>query len=296
VRPLLLKKVEALAKRDSRIIFLAGDVGYGVTDGLRDSLKERFINAGVAEANMVSMAAGLGAAGLRPFLYSISPFLTLRCFEQIRNDLVYHRVPARLLGMGAGFTYGNQGPSHHALEDLHVMGSLPRLQVVNCANNDELSALFDRFENADEVVYFRTGKDTGPAHAEEAPGLAYRVSAGTDLNLVGSGTILAETRAAAETLRSRGVSVNLISCPCPYPFPTAEMKRCLVEAPVLSVIEAYSGNPLEMGLATLSGCYRAVSVAREFTSRVGDPAYLKKAAGLGSEAIAAAAFSILKTN
>ena len=293
MRPHLLRRVLELAEKDPNVIFLTGDVGYGFTDPLRDRLGERFINCGVAEANMISVAAGLAGAGLTPFIYSIVPFVTLRCLEQIRNDLAYHRAPARILGMGAGFTYGAQGPSHHALEDLHVLAAIPGLAIVNCANRAELDFVFADLEALRAPLYFRIGKDRGPEGPTVEPiGRAYRVRSGTDVNIVASGHLLGEAIAATEILDAGGVSVNLISCPWLLPFPTGELRSRLVSAPIVSVVEAYAGNILETALVG-GGRFRAVSVARDFSSRVGDAEFLRRAAGLDRLAIAAAARSIL---
>ena len=115
MRNRIIHLVEAAASRDDKVVFLTGDLGFSVVEPLMDALGERFINMGVAEANMMSVASALAAQGFKPFVYSIAPFVTLRCLEQIRNDIAYQKRAVRVIGAGAGYSYGTLGPSHHAL-------------------------------------------------------------------------------------------------------------------------------------------------------------------------------------
>src|SRR3954470_23670029 len=114
---------------DPDFVFLTGDLGFKALEPLRDALGPRFVNAGVAEQNMVSVAAGLARTGLRPWAYSIAPFIYARPFEQIRNDVCLHRLPAVLVGNGGGYGYGVMGATHHALEDYGVLCTLPNMRV-----------------------------------------------------------------------------------------------------------------------------------------------------------------------
>ena len=112
-----------------KLVFLTGDLGYQALEPLQQTLGERFINAGVAEQNMVSVAAGLAKIGLQPWVYSISPFVYARPFEQIRNDVCLHDFPVRLVGNGGGYAYGVMGATHHALEDYGAMLCLMNMRV-----------------------------------------------------------------------------------------------------------------------------------------------------------------------
>ena len=112
--------------RAREFVFLTGDLGFKALEPLRDALGSRFINAGVAEQNMVSVAAGLAAPDLRPWVYSIAPFIYARPFEQIRNDVCLHALPVVFVGNGGGYGYGVMGSTHHALEDYGILLSLCR--------------------------------------------------------------------------------------------------------------------------------------------------------------------------
>src|SRR5437899_1846277 len=117
------------AAADSSVIFLTGDLGFRALEPLRDSMGPRFINAGVAEQNMVSVAAGLARSGLKPWAYSIAPFIYARPYEQIRNDVCLHDLPVKLVGNGGGYGYGVMGATHHALEDYGTLLCLPHMHA-----------------------------------------------------------------------------------------------------------------------------------------------------------------------
>lgn len=154
------------AKTNPRFIFLTGDLGFMALEDLRDVAGNRFINAGVAEQNMVSVAAGLAKTGLRPWVYSIAPFCYARPFEQIRNDVALPGLPVQLVGNGGGFSYGLMGPTHHALEDYGVLCTLPHLRTLVPAFPQDLEYLIPRLAQADEPHYLRLG------HVEAPPPLA----------------------------------------------------------------------------------------------------------------------------
>lgn len=119
----------ALLQKRSDLVFLTGDVGYMALEEVAKTYGERFINAGIAEQNAVSLAAGLARAGLLPWVYSTAPFVALRPYEQIRNDACLHRLPVKLVGTGGGYGYGIMGGTHHALEDVGAMRGLPNMRV-----------------------------------------------------------------------------------------------------------------------------------------------------------------------
>ena len=129
MRDEFMRAMVALHRRRRDLVFLTGDVGYMAVEGLQAAFGERFINAGVAEQNMVSLAAGLAREGHLPWLYSIAPFILLRPYEQIRTDVCLHRLPVKLVGNGGGYGYGIMGATHHALEDVGAMRVLPNMRI-----------------------------------------------------------------------------------------------------------------------------------------------------------------------
>ena len=117
MRGAFINSLLALAQRDSRVWLLTGDLGFSVLEPFATRFPKRFVNAGVAEQNMISVAAGLAHSGKRVFVYSIANFPTLRCYEQIRNDVCYHGLPVRIVSVGGGLAYGSAGYTHHGVED-----------------------------------------------------------------------------------------------------------------------------------------------------------------------------------
>ena len=131
-----------IAKTNDKIVFLTGDLGFMALEEVRETMGERFINAGVAEQNMATMAASLSYEGFIPFIYSISPFITLRPYEQLRNDICLHNLPVKIVANGGGYGYGIMGSTHHNIEDIGSMRILPNMKVyVPFTGDDVLSAL-----------------------------------------------------------------------------------------------------------------------------------------------------------
>ena len=144
---------------DEQFCFLTGDLGFNMLEPLRDKVKDRFINAGIAEQNMISVAAGLCREGMRPWVYSIAPFCYARPFEQIRNDICLHDLPVRLIGGGAGFGYGTAGPSHHAIEDCAAMSSLQNMKVIAPCFTFDMAPIVDYLTTNTHPCYIRLGRD-----------------------------------------------------------------------------------------------------------------------------------------
>ncbi|MEO7523341.1 MAG: hypothetical protein ABIT58_04565 [Ferruginibacter sp.] len=118
-----------IARTNDKIVFLTGDLGFMALEAVKETLGERFINAGVAEQNMATMAASLAYEGFLPFIYSISPFITLRPYEQLRNDICLHNLPVKVIANGGGYGYGIMGSTHHNIEDIGSMRILPNMKV-----------------------------------------------------------------------------------------------------------------------------------------------------------------------
>lgn len=283
MRNQLISWISQSAQTNDNLVFLTGDLGFGVLEDLRSQMGDRFINAGVAEANLMSVAGGLAATGHLPFAYSIAPFITLRCFEQLRNDLCYHRHAARIIGLGGGFAYGVLGPSHHAMEDAHVLSSLPNMKIVNAGTVSELKALYDLSEDDEDVIYFRLGAGDGAdvdvgAITFDAP--ASIIKQGSDVNLITTGPILVEVLDAAQALEKQGIRAQVISVPLIHPFPEEQVAGLLAEAPVVAIFEGYEKNPLANGvMSTLlqkghAKAFRSLHVPKRFPKQSGGRDFL----------------------
>jgi transketolase len=159
---------------DPAFVFLTGDLGFQALEPLRDKMGERFINAGIAEQNMVSVAAGLAKEELRPWVYSIAPFLYARAFEQIRNDVCLHGLPVILVGNGGGYGYGVMGGTHHAIEDYGTLLSLLGMRVYLPAFDCDVSEAIRDLIRADHPAYLRLGVSEQPKWFSPPPFAAWR--------------------------------------------------------------------------------------------------------------------------
>lgn len=149
--------IEEIGKKDQRIFFLTGDLGFNALENLQTLLKDRFINAGVAEQNMVGVAAGMAYMGLQSWAYSIAPFITLKVVEQVRNDICRPALNVKLVGNGGGYGYGIRGATHHALEDIAIFLSLPNIKVYAPAFSEDVSVIVRKMNRESTPSYLRLG-------------------------------------------------------------------------------------------------------------------------------------------
>ena len=304
MRDHLLSLIGKAAETRPDTIFLTGDLGFSAVEPLQKQLGAHFINAGISEANMVSMAASLSKCGYEPYLYSITPFITARCYEQVRNDLCYQQARVRLFGFGAGFSYGTLGPSHHALEDATIMATLPEMTVFSPATVSELDRLFEMSAAIPGPIYFRIAREDGPSLPAppfdlDSPVAVWRT--GSDINLVTSGCLSISVFGAADQLKKAGYNVQLVTVPVLAPFPYEALARSLCNAPILVAFEGYLGNPLETGVLTALAerptgkAIRLVNAGRSFAKYVGGTNYQRELFGLSENAITASALALIES-
>ena len=149
--------IKKIAKNDDKIVFLTGDLGFNALEDLRLLMGERFINCGVAEQSMISIAAGMAHKGFSVFCYSIAPFVVYRALEQIRNDVCFHNLPVFIVGNGGGYGYGIMGPTHHAIEDISCMSCLPNMQCYIPAFIEDLDFSLSEIIHLKTPAYLRLG-------------------------------------------------------------------------------------------------------------------------------------------
>jgi len=305
MRERLISIIAESAASKPNLVFITGDLGFSVVEPLQAALGDRFINAGVAEANMISMASTMSACGLETYVYSIAPFVTSRCYEQIRNDVCYHNANVRIIGIGAGFSYGTLGPTHHALEDATIMATLPRMTVFSPASLAELRRCFELGQKINGPIYFRLGRENGPETSdvdfEVETGVVVH-SGGKALNLVTSGSLSQPAFEAAFRLVARGVDVRLITIPVLAPFPGDALANALAPAPVVVAFEGYVGNPLEAGVMRVLCDRRSsqpalfLNAGRQFAQQVGSTDFQRERAGLSCAAIVESIKEFLENN
>ncbi len=208
-------EITRLGAQDSRVVVLSGDIGNRLFRSFKSAARERFLNCGVAEANMMGVAAGMALSGLRPFVYTIAPFATTRCLEQIRVDVCCHRAPVTIVGTGSGLSYAELGPTHHSCEDMAILRALPGMTVVAPGDPIELRCAVRAALRQDNPVYIRIGKKGEPdVHRVEPDfrfGKAIMILEGHDVCILSTGTMLPVAVRASELLATEGLSVGVES-------------------------------------------------------------------------------------
>lgn len=210
----VIKLIYEAALKNNKIYFLTGDLGHACEEEFKKNIPNQYINAGIAEQNMMGVAAGLALSGMKVFVYSISPFVTMRCFEQVKNDVCYQNVDVNIIGVGGGLTYGPYGNTHCSIEDITVMRVLPNMKIICPANPMETEQLTKQILNMNGPTYMRIGRGREPMPQKKysvAFGEGYKVKDGKHGVIITAGTILTECERAIELLAKRGFNFALIN-------------------------------------------------------------------------------------
>jgi len=233
-----------LAAEDGRVVMLSGDIGNRLFDTFKAQHPTRFFNCGVAEANMISMGAGMALCGLRPVAYTITPFITTRCLEQIRVDVCYHNAPLVIVGVGAGLSYASLGATHHACEDIALLRMLPNMTVVCPADALEVRAALRAAVNYDRPVYLRIGKKGEPVVHSTPPtftiGKALIIRTGVDVCLLSTGNLLPNVLAAADTLQEQGIRAQVVSFHTVKPLDVDLLRAVFADFKLVVTVEEHS--------------------------------------------------------
>jgi transketolase len=244
MRNAFAKQITTLAQQDPRVVVMAGDIGNRLFDNLKAKCPDRFFNCGVAEANMIGMAAGMAMSGLRPFCYTITPFITYRCLEQIRVDVCYHHVPVVILGTGSGLSYASLGATHHSCEEMGMLRLLPGLAVLAPADEMEVRAALKAALQYPHPVYIRIGKKGEPIVHKTEPnfiiGKALPLRDGTDVCLLGTGTMLPVVLETADLLAQDGISAKVVSFPCIKPLDEELLSEVFTKFKYVATVEEHS--------------------------------------------------------
>ena len=305
MRTAFIETLTRLAERDRRIVLVVGDLGFGVVGEFARRFPNQFINAGVAEQNMTGLASGMALAGKIVFTYSIANFPTLRCLEQIRNDVCYHEANVKIVSVGGGLGYGALGMSHHATEDLAILRSLPGLTVIAPGDPRETECAVEAVARASGPCYLRLGRADEPIVHGEPPdfaiGKALLVREGTDLTLIATGGMLAVAVSAAQTLEREGVSARVLSMHTIKPLDaraildSARKTRVVVTLEEHSILGGLGGAVAEVlaeaGLPRVT--FRRIGLPSVYTRVVGDQTHLRRVHGLDEAGVVATVRSIL---
>lgn len=282
------------AKKDPNIYLITGDAGLGVWDGFRVEHPNQYINPGVNEALCVGMAAGMALGGYRPIYYNIAPFVIMRPYEQVRNDICYQELPVILVGTGSGVTYAPAGMTHYAVEDIALARTMPNLQIYSPADPIEAKACFLHALNGSSPAYIRVPKAGEPKiHKSEDIDITKPIMmrAGSDVMLVSHSAMVEESLVAADILAEMGVSAEVLSVPylnCDMSM-IAESKK-----PVFVVEEHFEFGGLGTILSEVGVKVSKIAIKNEYIHKVGNRDYLRAYYGIDAKSIADKIYLMIK--
>jgi transketolase len=240
------KTLLELARNDERIYLVLADIGYGEIEPFAQSFPDRYFNVGVAEQNMTGVACGVAMEGNIAITYSIANFPTLRCLEQIRNDVCYHNANVKIVIIGGGAAYGPLGISHHSTEDLAIMRALPNLVVLAPSDCIEADAAVRAMLAYPGPVYYRCGykgeKDIHEGPIDFRIGKAIQVMDGDDATVIFTGTIGYNAKVAVEELMKKGIRCRLISMHTVKPIDRDVIVAAARETSCIVTVEEHNIN------------------------------------------------------
>lgn len=299
MRTAFINALMKAAAVNPRIWLVVGDLGFGVVEPFAKKFPDRFVNAGVAEQNMAGMAAGIALSGNVVFMYSIANFPTLRCLEQIRNDICYHKADVKVVAVGGGLAYGQLGMSHHATEDLAIMRTIPGMTVVAPGDPVEAALATNAVISRPGPCYLRLGRAGEPIVYTGAPpnfeiGKSITVRDGSDLTLLSVGGMLHIAMDAAAQLESKGVSARVVSMHTIRPLDMDAIRDARSSTPLIVTLEEHSivgglGGAVAEVLSQSPGRqvkFVCLGLPSEFVEHVGDQAYLRKQYGIDAASVA----------
>lgn len=284
-----------LARRDPRVILITGDHGYSLFDQLRSELPDQYINAGIAEQNMVGVSAGLARQGFRPFVYGLSAFVPIRVLEQIKIDVAHDKLPVIFLGDGAGFVYSHLGTSHQSTEDIAAVRSVPEIEIFSPGDRHELrSSLFEAYDR-EKPIYFRMGKaDLGDVHENpisfpaSGANLVIQGKGRNQLVFVATGSMVT---VAAELARAHYPESSVWSAIDLTNGPRSDLAKALDEAKTVITFEEHSirgglgGMIAEWLTENSPKKLLRVGVTKGFSKKCGTYKYLLEEHGLSATQI-----------
>jgi transketolase len=258
MRKRCLDMVYALAQRDERVVFIGSDLSPGLLGEMKKAYPQRYYMEGVAEANIIGMAAGMAMEGLVPYVNTIATFITRRCYEQVALDLCLHDLPVRLIGNGGGYVYAPLGPTHQAIEDLAIMRALPNMTVTAVCDADEMTRLMNASLDWPHPIYIRLAKGGDPIVSRQDKGFAIGKAvdmsdepAEADALVVATGVATTAALEAAKRLAEDGVRCRVLHMHTIKPFDApaivaaAQDVRLVVTAEEHSIVGGLGSAVLE---------------------------------------------------
>ncbi|MCK5617503.1 1-deoxy-D-xylulose-5-phosphate synthase [Candidatus Pacearchaeota archaeon] len=297
MRNMFFSALSEVVTKDDGTFLLTGDLGFGLFDSFRDKWPDKFYDIGVAESNMIGIAAGLSLSGKNVYCYSIIPFLVMRAYEHIRLDIAYNNLNVKLVGVGGGFSYGFEGFTHFGLEDLCLMSALPNMTVVVPADPIEAQQLAKISCQYQSPLYIRLGRTGDPVIHDKTCnfeiGKGMLMSEGKDLAIFAIGNMVLEAKRAVDLLQKQGISATLINMHTLKPLDRELVKQCAASHDVIfSIEEHYAIGGLGAALTEVlcetghKGKFKKMCIPDKLNGFVGDANYLKEKYELSAKKIA----------
>ena len=280
------------AKKDKNIVLLSGDLGYGAVEVFQNAFPDRYINCGIAEQNMIGLAAGLASEGKKVFIYSIGNFVTERVLESIRNSVCYPNLDVNIIAVGAGLEYGQLGFSHHTTEDIACLRAMPNMSIYSPATTLECEAVANEMVDNAGPKYIRLNKKGIGVFGNAGKVLPTIVKPGKDIAIFATGVIIEQALIAAEELKSKGIDVAVYSFPKIKSFDAkilakeAAKYKKLVTLEEHSVVGGFGSMMAEIVAQTKNmPLLKIIGLKDEFVKVVGDRKYLYELHGIDSKSV-----------
>ena len=294
MRMIFADTLTKLAKEDKRICLITPDMGYGILDKFKEQHPERYFNLGICEQNCMSVAAGMALCGMKPYVYSIIPFVVHRCIEQIRVDVSYMNLDVKIIGVGSGFEYGAAGATHHGTEDISMLRALPNMNIYAPGDNDEMIQITKLSASHNKPAYIRIGRHNhGIINGQCIElGKASIINEGENIALIATGNALPLAKDYFDCLKKEGLNPYLISMHTVKPIDKDCILKLLAEN---CAIYTFEENTIIGGLGSAvaeiiaeSGKqtkFKRIGINDEYSHVVGNADYIRHCFGLDLEGV-----------
>lgn len=306
MRDTFVRTIVKLAKEDKKIELVTGDLGFGVLKPFWEQCPDQFTNAGIAEQNMTTVAAGMALSGKTVFTYSIGNFPTLRCLEQIRNDCAYHNANVKVVCIGGGFVYGSLGMSHQATEDIAILRALPDVVVLAPADLVEAEECIKALAKYNGTAYLRLGRGGEKRIHKKIEnfqiGKAIKVCDGEKVAIFSTGAIFEEVTDAKEILNKNSINPAIYTFPTVKPIDKYIIEQCARNFDLIVTCEEHNivagfGSAVAEVLAEMKdkrAMLLRVGLNDVYSIRVGDQKYLRAQYGIDAKSIAEKIINVLQ--
>lgn len=244
MRKAFVDSIQEVAAENGRVLLLIGDIGAYLFRNFKKAFPNRLLNMGIAEANMMSTAVGLAMNDWIPFVYTITPFVTARCYDQIRVDVCYQNANVKIVGVGSGISYGTAGSTHHSLEDIAIMRALPNMTVISPADPRETQEAIKAVVKHQGPVYVRLALASEPLDYEKVNrfeiGKARLMRDGDDATLIAAGELVGRALEAASQLEVEGIRCRVVNMHTIKPIDKEVIKKAIRDSKAIITVEEHS--------------------------------------------------------